>query len=197
MESKNIEFVVAKYLEDVSWTADVHPFKVTIYDKSNGQLPNVGREAHTYLYHIVNNYHNLADVVVFMQGNPFAHTEIARSELKEKIQTYPFDKTEAFFNKRRYFDYTRLCNATYKVLFGYDPGDLHFTDGAIVIAQKSDILCRPLTFYQKLYEHLCIPRHTNDHGVINAWTMECMWQFVFNPSLTIADSFYDYVPDSV
>jgi hypothetical protein len=38
-------------------------------------LPNVGREADTYLRHIVQNYEGcLADVTVFCQGNPFEHS---------------------------------------------------------------------------------------------------------------------------
>merc|ERR1719248_86361 len=35
------------------------------------QLPNVGRESHTYLHHIVDNYENLANWTVFTQaGEP-------------------------------------------------------------------------------------------------------------------------------
>ena len=36
-------------------------------------LPNVGREGHTYLHHIVHNYHNLADITFFSQGDPRPH----------------------------------------------------------------------------------------------------------------------------
>ena len=31
-------------------------------------MPNVGRESHTYLYHIVENYDNMADWTVFTQS---------------------------------------------------------------------------------------------------------------------------------
>merc|ERR1711879_355135 len=38
-------------------------------------LPNIvdGREAHTYLWHIIANYHNLAEWNVFTQGQPHKH----------------------------------------------------------------------------------------------------------------------------
>ena len=45
-----------------------------IYDKSpspvagSRPLPNVGRESHTYLHHIVSNYDSLADWTVFSQA---------------------------------------------------------------------------------------------------------------------------------
>jgi hypothetical protein len=37
-------------------------------------LPNVGREADTYLEHIIQNYDNLADLTIFSQGDPFPHS---------------------------------------------------------------------------------------------------------------------------
>lgn len=81
------EVVIARYNEDVSWVyKEFKNKKVTIYNKGNDdinilssdnitiiKLPNTGRESHTYLYHIVNNYDNLEDMVVFLQGNPFDH----------------------------------------------------------------------------------------------------------------------------
>ena len=70
-----IELVVARYLEDLSWLRNIPP-QVTprVYDKSpTGNLPNVGREAHTYLHHICENYDNLPDLTVFAQGRPFDH----------------------------------------------------------------------------------------------------------------------------
>lgn len=33
-------------------------------------MPNVGREGHTFLYHIVHNYHNLSRQTIFCQENP-------------------------------------------------------------------------------------------------------------------------------
>ena len=68
--------VVARYREDVSWTAGLgYPFLV--YDKSGDPgpyaLPNIGRETHTYLSHIAANYQRLAAHTVFVQGDPFGH----------------------------------------------------------------------------------------------------------------------------
>jgi hypothetical protein len=75
--------VVAAYTEDVSWVRAV-PFPVTVYhhrdcllvpgDIPCVPLPNVGREAHVYLTHIVGHYDDLDDYTVFSQGNPFEHS---------------------------------------------------------------------------------------------------------------------------
>jgi hypothetical protein len=80
-------FVVARYKEDVNWTRYL-PGKVIIYNKggdnfyinnlrnniSTISLPNLGREGHTYLHHIIENYDCLTKRVTFLQGNPFEHS---------------------------------------------------------------------------------------------------------------------------
>lgn len=72
--TRDIELVVARYKEDLSWASSVS-HRVTVYNKFEGDnlLPNVGRESHTYLTHIVSNYDDLADFTVFVQGDPLAH----------------------------------------------------------------------------------------------------------------------------
>jgi len=72
----SIQAVVARYREDVSWVRELS-FPAMVYDKSgSGQgvpLPNVGREAHTYLTHILRTYPDFPDYTVFVQGDPFRH----------------------------------------------------------------------------------------------------------------------------
>jgi hypothetical protein len=73
------ELVISSYKEDTSWIDNINKdVKIYLYNKDNKpntiNLPNIGREAHTYLYHICNNYDNLSDYIFFFQGNPFDHT---------------------------------------------------------------------------------------------------------------------------
>jgi len=79
--TEEIELVVARCREDTAWVKRIPPgIRATIYDKSGEsdtedveRLPNIGREAHTYLYHIVRCYENPAALTVFSQGKPFDH----------------------------------------------------------------------------------------------------------------------------
>lgn len=75
------QIVVARYDEDISY---LYLFKdnIVVYNKGNDdipthfntlKLPNIGRESHTYLYHIITNYDNLADKTLFMQGRVNDH----------------------------------------------------------------------------------------------------------------------------
>tara|TARA_B100000965_G_scaffold402721_1_gene429287 strand:- start:3135 stop:3845 length:711 start_codon:yes stop_codon:yes gene_type:complete len=76
---KKINIVVSRYDEDLSWlTPFVSTFKITVYNKGSQltnsnfnkviKLPNVGRESHTILSHIVNNYDSLDQYLIFLQG---------------------------------------------------------------------------------------------------------------------------------
>ena len=75
-----MQIVVARYNENIEWTK-LFP-DVVIYNKGEPLPPgyneivldNVGREGHTYYTHIYNNYDNLDEYTVFLQGNPFDHS---------------------------------------------------------------------------------------------------------------------------
>lgn len=79
----NVELVVTRYNEDLSWMSD-HPFnkfKYIIYNKGDNDnfekkyaktiinLPNIGRCDHTVFYHIVENYNTLSNIMVFLPGS--------------------------------------------------------------------------------------------------------------------------------
>ena len=81
--------VVARFRESVDWAEAFGTY--TIYNKgrddlstrlrSNSvRLPNVGREAHTYIHHIVENYDSLEDVMIFSQGGYRAHVHMEPDE---------------------------------------------------------------------------------------------------------------------
>lgn len=77
--------VVARYREDLSWLRALG-LPCVVYNKGPEldpallppgarveTLPNVGREGHTYLTHILSGYGSLPRHTVFLQGDPFAH----------------------------------------------------------------------------------------------------------------------------
>lgn len=73
----DLQIVIMKYNEDVRWTE--HLDSVIIYNKGVEtiskhkviNLPNLGMGFASMLYHIIKNYDNLAEVTVFLPGNPF------------------------------------------------------------------------------------------------------------------------------
>ena len=84
-DANSYDVVISRYNEDISWIQQ-KPFaelNVICYNKGTQQLDdvckpptcniislkNVGRESHTYLYHIIKNYENLAPVTIFLPGS--------------------------------------------------------------------------------------------------------------------------------
>lgn len=84
LESRlKFEIVICRHGENLAWLGNLpKSLKIVVYDKTCGPgprwpgavpLPNVGREAHTWLYHLAKNYDRLADWTLFSQGHPFDH----------------------------------------------------------------------------------------------------------------------------
>jgi hypothetical protein len=81
--NKRIDIVIARYNENLEWLLEINDenFNIIVYNKgvndnfiklsnmSIFNLDNVGREGHTYLYHIINDYNNLADITIFLPGS--------------------------------------------------------------------------------------------------------------------------------
>lgn len=96
---KRDEIIVARFNEDLSWLNGFKKeYDITVYNKGpNGagdfktiQLPNVGNESHTYLWHIVNRYDTLAPRTVFVMGSAVSR-EDRRSILEDlfgRIRTH-------------------------------------------------------------------------------------------------------------
>jgi Protein of unknown function (DUF3431) len=79
---QDVQLVIARYAEPLDWVRDFEfNDDVLVYDKSHTtltgprghgyrsiRLPNVGREAHTFLWHILRHWDSLADITIFVPG---------------------------------------------------------------------------------------------------------------------------------
>jgi hypothetical protein len=89
---KELEIVVSRYEENLEWTENYSSY-CTIYNKGLAipetiHLENIGREGHTFIKHIVDNYYNLADHTVFLQGDPFnPHSPHLNDRLDQIIES--------------------------------------------------------------------------------------------------------------
>ena len=87
-----IQLVVSRYNENLDWLCAINDIDILIYNKGKTdidyiktslnkantncdiiKLENIGKEGHTYISHIINNYNNLYDYTIFVQGFPFDH----------------------------------------------------------------------------------------------------------------------------
>ena len=111
----NVEIVISRYNEKLEWLNEdpFNKFEYIIYNKGDNdnfvktnvkniiKLPNIGRCDHTYLYHIVNNYNNLSNIIVFFTGslNIKVKKKKAISILNNIINS---NYTEAYFKCKYY-----------------------------------------------------------------------------------------------
>ena len=188
-----MKLIISRYKEDLGWEEN---YTSIIYNKggpipSTISLPNVGREGHTYIYHILSNYENLDDYTVFLQGNPFDHTRDLFKILKEfeELQSKP--------------DFFQLCHEMltdddkgkphhwvdipvgyyYNDLFKQTRTEFIYGAGAQFIVSKERILSRPKSFYCNIMKHL-----ETSIDPPSVYCYERMWQHIFGTE-EILDSF--------
>jgi hypothetical protein len=160
-----MKIIVARYNENIDWTKKFN--NVIIYNKGNNlpnnfnciTLPNVGREGHSYYKYIYDNYDNLDDYTIFLQGNPFEHSPNL-FKIIEKYLTNPLDIGIEFISEE--ILYTNIYNCpyhknlplenVYNKLFDrkINHNILQFGSGAQFIVNKKNILLNPKEFYLKI-----------------------------------------------
>lgn len=206
---KKIQIVVARYNEDIKWLL---PFKdVTIIYNKGQYLPllnsfnfinldNVGRESHTYLYHIIENYDNLSDKTIFFQGNIRDHkilniekyfgtenfignfSKINIEQLKKNIEHYGKWQIEYKNNKMKKNNYTVFDWLT-KIIgieINNEMDEFNVVWGANFAISKELILSKPKRFYENIIRYLNY--HINPE---EGHYLERTWYLIFNNNFII------------
>lgn len=188
-----MQIVVARYNEDLAW---LKPYEqhCLIYNKGEAidlpsiLLPNIGRESHTYLHHIIENYHRLDDVTLFTQGKPFDHcpaiTDHIDTILEEGMDVPYLNLSQWVLrvnglncNAWPYHCWPNLLPEVVEFLFGQTiEQQIWFGAGAIFAVRKETIQQRSLEFYQKAITLL--PPTADCQGYGHAF--ERLWPTIFN-----------------
>lgn len=210
-----IDIIVARYMENARWTTFLpNNYTPIIYNKGSTQpyahmkcflsrclpivkeLENVGREAHTYLYHIINNYDQLAEINIFCQAHPFDH-EPRFLEIITDTDQLNLAKEQGFFglcpsceegiNAIRHPSHPSGLPMFYwfDYLFGYklQPNEkYHSFYGAQFMTTKKYILNRPIEFYKLLMAYV-----SKDINPEEAYVFERLWPFIFNSRFMLSD----------
>lgn len=181
-----IELVVARYREDLRWLRRVpRSVRITVYNKgveidpglagilSEGheisfhRLENEGREAHSYLTHLVRKYAEIAPVTVFCQGHPFDHAPDFHDRMRGMAEGgerpppflwYGFlEETDDRHGRRLFVPWSKNperkeleTGRLYEELFGgASPDFFHFRGGAQFAVTREAVHRRGPEFYQR------------------------------------------------
>jgi hypothetical protein len=195
---KKYDIVVARYNENLDWIKLLKDkrFNIKIYNKGEDnidlkceKLENYGRDAHTFVNYIVENYHKLPEYVIFLQGDPLEHCINAIQMIKnhkeeeyiclsdnviEEGPTGWYEKivgsdSDMFFPNMTRF---KLSDTACFIFDDEAPGTYYFGAGQQYIVHKKYILNRSLDFYKNILE-----RFKTDY--VLPWHLERMWFTIF------------------
>ena len=164
------QLIVARYKENIDWVHDCG-IPYIIYDKGGDGLGvallNTGREAHTYLHHIINNYDNLADITIFCQGDPTPNCAgigdfLARAN--REVADYSGLSRELLMEDVDCYTSLKQRLLGFSTIY-------YFSQGANFAVTKERIQFRSLDFYQELMSIVL-----GHHG---PWLMERLWESIF------------------
>lgn len=202
--------VLARYNEDLSWAAPwADKLDVFVYNKGAAYpgtfnatwltLPNVGREAHTYLTHIIENYEQLHDVTIFLQGridDCHAHPADQLERYIAPAKEHGFSASQFILVQPEYWNginFMKLQKYAHQVRSGalklYKPSMLsyvyeHFGKMPVTMAitycgcfaaSRAAIRKRPVSFYEKLRETV-----SHHNGPEEAHFLERLWAYMFS-----------------
>jgi hypothetical protein len=166
-----MKIIVARYNENIEWTKQFP--NVIIYNKGlklnedyeEYFLENVGREGHTYYKYIYDNYDNLDDYTIFLQGNPFDHSPNIIDRLWKIINKENKNNNDFEFLSEQiitcnlsgcYYDMSLPLVDVYEKVFDEKKNNLEFEfgAGAQFMVSKKIIHKKPKEFYLKIIKIL-------------------------------------------
>ena len=209
----DINIIVSRYNENLCWI-NKEPFNkyfITCYNKGNNnnfkinsphkiiKLDNIGKCDHTYLYHIVNNYENLSEFIIFLPGsnnlrykfnksiNLINHMEYykqlvnigTRTDTNIKNKFYNFTKDTYKTSFKDNHDLNKEINTSPSTIrpFGkwyeYNFGEINvdfYTWWGIFAISREVIYQHPKEYYQKLLDEVAISSNPEvGHYIERAW----------------------------
>jgi Protein of unknown function (DUF3431) len=211
-----IDIVVSRYAENLDWLSEFPadkykrifiynknpvPYESTIERATVENLDNIGREAHSYLYHVIKHYDNLGDATLFIPGSvrnkPWKSYQL--DKIKEKFDNGPgsymvrstrpksmewdfkidshelSNSNNKTLNKESKLDLSPIRPLS-KWLQKYFPGEDMYCLGVFgtLSSTRDDIRKRPKSFYEELIKTV---KTENPEAV---HYMERLWANIFS-----------------
>jgi hypothetical protein len=190
--------VLSYFNSDINWIKDIpQEYEIIIYNKGTTpliidreikeiKLENHGRESHSYIRYISDNYEKLSDITFFSQANPHEHIS-SFIDLLDITDSFWFSDLGYYYC---YLDGTPthpnlpISNFCKKINLS-PPEKIYFKPNGIFSVKKENILNRPKFFYDNI---LNIIEHTNKHNEnlesigdnSYPWILERLWDLIFD-----------------
>jgi hypothetical protein len=202
-----VTYIIARYEENIDWLKPIMKHCI-IYNKGKKLnipnevcLENVGRESHSYLKYIIDNYDNLADICIFSQGD--IHDHINRKTnpvyyylMKQGLEAFQFGTSMPRRTMNRYSN-DMNWGSNPKIIWADEFKDgnhisflqwfreniskkplknkLYFYTNALFAVTKKKIKHRPKSYYENLIKQ--VDWHVNP---VEGHYFERSWYYIFN-----------------
>lgn len=209
--------VISRFSEPLDWVKQIDCDYI-IFNKGNEiedpeispekiiNVPNQGREAETFLRYICENYLDLSDFTIFVQGNPFDHWPRTLEYINSDSFLDPTDIVslgyETTTDRTGGISYPGLPIGDFQKILvpSGEPEEIHFTSGAQFIVPKKLILNKSLSYWKSLrnsLEHYWYSNIPSGYGMPTgrfiAHVFERLWPMIYRYSDTAMYEKYDYV----
>lgn len=172
--------IITKNDEDISWIDNLDKeAKIFIYTKNNEtykddkytniKILNIKGESYTYLYHIINNYHNLTDIIIFIRGYYQDHNV---KNLYHKVNDFSSVIEKDFIIKQYNLSFYQWMKIYIEK--NIEKYDFKYKPDRCFSTVKQNILSRPLDFYKMLIKQLDMQSPEIEYF------FEKAWYFIFN-----------------
>lgn len=201
------QLVIAFYNENINWIKPlINKYDIYIYHKGDKipdfvnklikknkikykKLKNVGRESHSYIYHILKYEDNLPDKIFFTQAEPFDHIET--NELSNEQNFYNI--LDDFFENdydfkgygKKHWEWERglgnkvvTMEKLWSDMFVPQIYNFKFNNGGIFGVQKYKILCRNRDFYK-----YCLYSLDKEKNPMEGFCFERLWSIIFDKNI--------------
>lgn len=186
----SLQIVISRYSESIEWTKGIE--RCIIYNKGSPiitdhsviTLPNIGREGHTFLHHIIEHYDTLDEYTMFLQGFPFDHCPFLEQILKNYEWKRPFHIMAKDVRHITLVDddtCTLLSSIstmlpTFNTIFNrtVENHRFYFGAGAQMCVSRDTIRTRPKEFYEKIRDML-----SYSINPIEGYWLERFWPMIF------------------
>jgi hypothetical protein len=198
--------IVSRYNESLDWI-DLVNCDYVIFNKGNElenqkipadkviSLPNEGREGETFLRYICENYADVADFTIFLQGNPFDHWPKTLDYINDDSFLDPDNPVslgpQTSTDRMGGISYPGLPIGEFQKMLVPDgePDIIHFTAGAQFIVPKKLIHNKSLGYWKGLmnsFEHYWYSNIPSGYGIppghFIGHVFERLWPMIYKYS---------------
>lgn len=186
MKKEKCVALICRYNEDLTWTNEltipfiiynkgeklIEEFTSNIYD-----IENYGREAEAFLRFIIENYDDLPQRVVFLQGDPFYHFKATIKFLKNPNKfgvcfLSDFNPVCDSSGKPHHFEELPLKEILKELNIDYENDMFHFAAGAQYLVPRKYIHKKSLAWWKKAYDVL-------NYHKSGPWAFERLWPLIW------------------